>query len=538
MNKLPIIQKGYQGGIDFQDDHKVNHSLFLYLYFGAIITFFIIVILRLFHLTIVKGEYYRGLADGNRIREVVIEPKRGTILDRKGIVVAQNIKADVQAQEGRLLSLRYYTEAEAIAPLIGYRQVADNTDIKNDPCLSKIKAGDKIGKKGVEKIYECDLRGQNGKKLVEIDARGKSYHSVAIVPPIDGRTIKLALDLELQKKAYELVKDKRASIVVLKPQTGELLVLISTPSFNPHNFEEGNAQKTLQYFNNKDKPLFNRATEGAYPPGSIFKIILAAGSLEDKVIDEKTLVEDTGRIKAGPIEFGNWYFLQYGKTEGEVNIVKALRRSNDIYFYKLGEKMGVDKIKSWSEKFGYGRKTGIELDETEGLIPGSFWKEENLKEQWYLGDTYNLSIGQGYILTTPLQVTQATSIIANGGYLCRPQLLKGGSDCKKLPLSKKTLELVTQGMVEACTPGGTGWPLFDFSVDGKKIPVACKTGTAESHADSKITHAWFTAFAPVNLPAGEPEIVLTVLVEEGGQGSDVAAPIAKDILKAYFERSF
>jgi penicillin-binding protein 2 len=195
-------------------------------------------------------------------------------------------------------------------------------------------------------------------------------------------------------------------------------------------------------------------------------------------------------------------------------------------------------MKNWAERFGYGRSTGIGFEEVEGLIPSAFWKKETLKENWYTGDTYNLSIGQGYLLVTPLQVTQATSTIANNGYLCKPKLLKNEKpECEKLPISHKTLKSVQEGMKKACATGGTGWPLFQFKVKSDKLKVqeiqtACKTGTAESQSKTTNAHAWFTVYAP----AENPEIILTVLVEEGGQGSDIAGPIARDILKAYFER--
>ncbi|QQG44343.1 MAG: hypothetical protein HYW86_00270 [Candidatus Roizmanbacteria bacterium] len=547
MHKIPYIKKGHQGGMDFQEEQKLGSSFFLYLYFGGVIIFFIVLLLRLFHLTVVKGEYYKRAAEGNRIREVIIEPKRGMLVDRRGVVLSQNYAADLHGEGDRLKSIRIYQDPEIIAPFVGYRQTADEKDIKSDPCLNKLTLGDKVGKKSIEKIYDCELRGKNGKKLVEVDAGGKILKTLNVIAPEDGKTIKLSLDSLLQKKAYEIinndkfeVKDKKVAVVGLKPQTGEVLVLAAWPSFNPQDFEDGNNESVKAYINNKDKPLFNRATEGTYPPGSIFKLVLAAAALEEKKIDEATMIEDTGKIKAGPIEFGNWYYLERGKTEGLLNVVKALARSNDIYFYKVGEKVGSDLIKSWAEKFGLGKKTGIEFEESEGLIPSAFWKEDVLKEQWYLGDTYNLSIGQGYILVTPLQMALAVEAIANKGTLCKPQILKNTDEktnCHRLPLSKKTLDIIKQGMIQACTPGGTGWPLFNYKAPNSKgemveTPVACKTGTAESHALSKEPHAWFTVFAP----AENPEIVLTVLVEEGGQGSDIAAPIAKEILNAYFER--
>jgi len=528
MRRLPFYHKVESGGMNFSRQ-KENISLFLlFTYIFLLIVFFSVILLRLFHLTISKGSYYRRLSDNNRIREITIEAKRGKIIDRKGFVLAENQPAEIEQNQERLLSKRNYYQNQINGHLIGYRQLADEKDLKNDLCQNKIKPGDKIGKKGVEQIFDCELRGKNGKKLIEVNANGSFLKLITIVPAMDGKTISLAIDSDLQKKAYELIKGKKAAVIGLKIKTGEILVFASSPSFNPQAFEDKNSI-VENYLADKEKPLFDRVTEAAYPPGSIFKLVVATAALEEKAIDETTVFEDTGKIKAGPLEFGNWYFLQYGKTEGLVNITKAIQRSNDIFFYKTGERLGPEKIKLWSEKFGLGKKSDFPFDQTEGNIPSPFWKEEVLKEQWYLGDTYNLSIGQGYILASPLQMALVTSVFANDGYLCQPQLLKSAKPkCQKIGISKKTLDLIKTGMEEACTNGGTGWPFFDF-----KPSVACKTGTAELHATSGLPHAWFTVYAP----AKNPEITLLVMVEEGGQGSDIAGPIAKEILKAYFERT-
>ena len=573
MVKLPLFHKGESGKMLFSGGKSVSTQVFLYLYICLILMLFSTLLLRLFNLTVVKGSYYRRLSEENRIREVLIEPKRGKILDRKGFIIVENKEADKDINSSRLYSPRFYHTEEVTAHLIGYRQKADRNEIKNDPCLYKLKIGDKVGKKGIEKLFECQLRGKHGKKIIEVDARSNYLRTLSLIPPQDGETLKLALDLELQKKAYEAIKDKKATIVGIKPQSGEVVILTSSPSFSPQAFEDENQSITSSYLKSEDKPLFNRSTEGTYPPGSIFKLVLAVGALEEKKINERTLFEDTGVLKAGPLEFGNWYYLQYGRTDGMVDVVKAIRRSNDIFFYKTGELLTPTKIKVWAETLGYGKPTGIGFNESEGLIPSEFWKLDLLKDRWYLGDTYNLSIGQGYLLVTPLQVTNTTAVFANQGYLCKPQLLKIPAlpagrqnsefkieNCEKLPISEKTLGLVREGMKQACSPGGTGWPLFNFKVqsskfkvekqksditseveeersDGKtsevKVDVACKTGTAESQSKETPPHAWFTVFAPYD----NPEIALTVLVEEGGQGSDVAAPIAKEILKSYFERS-
>jgi len=516
---------------------------FIFLIFVSLLTLFI----RLFQLTIIKGNYYQKLAEKNRIKEIIIEPQRGKILDRKGFVLVENLAANIKQEEERLVSKRLYHEGKTLAHLVGYRSLADNQDLKNDSCLNKIKIGDKIGKKGVEALFECQLRGKKGKKLIEVNASGKFLKTIAIVPPKNGKDLKLALDFYLQKKAYDLIKERKGAVVALLPKTGEMIVFVSSPSFDPQVFENENKEEIKKLLTDEKKPLFNRASEGEYPPGSVFKLVVASAALEEKIIDEKTQIEDKGILKLGSLTFGNWYYLQYGKTEGMVDVVKAIARSNDIFFYQVGGKIGETKIKKWAEFFGLGKKTGIGIEEKEGLVPSSFWKEDRLKEKWYLGDTYNLSIGQGYLLTTPLQIAVLTSIFANNGYLCQPQLLKlsnGGENyhksfpnCQKLPLSKKTLDLIKEGMKQACSPGGTGWPLFNFKVNiletkTQEIQIACKTGTAESQSKESLPHAWITVFAPYN----NPEIVITVFLENAGQGSDIAGPIAKEILKSYFER--
>ncbi len=556
MNKLPFIEKGRASRMEFNRKSGGSSPLFLGLYAGIVIIFLSITIIRLFQLTVVKGAYYETLAENNRVREIIIESPRGTIYDRKGMVVASNNKADASTSLERIISKRTYYEPESFSHVIGYRQTADSTDLKKDPCLNKLKNGDKTGKNGVEKLYECDLRGRNGKKLIEVDAHGKYKKTLDLVPPQNGTDIHLAIDSLLQKKAYELMKNKKGAVVGLKPKTGEVLILLSSPSFNPQVFEDEDAKIAAANFRDPDKPMYDRAVEGTYPPGSVFKPFIVAAGIEEKAVTVKTIFEDKGVLKAGAQEFHNWYYLEYGKVEGEVDVFKALQRSNDIYFYNLGGKLGPEKIKKWAELFGFQNKTDIGLPESEGIVPSSFWKEDVLGEQWYLGDTYNLSIGQGYLAVSPLQMAQGTAAFANNGNVCKPLLLKVGTPlagkpvCRKVPMSENTYKIVREGMKQACETGGTGWPFFDFgieatrsaSLDAKdasqrtsvktKVQVGCKTGTAESHAKSGKPHAWFTVFAPFD----EPEILLTVLVEEGGQGSDVAAPIAKEILKMYFER--
>lgn len=560
--KIAPVRKMRTSDIHFADSKDpTRKSIFLLVVFGVGF-FFIILLIKLFTLTIVKGSYYRRLSEANRIQEIPIEPKYGTIRDRKGFVLAENKEADVSTQKDFIRSERIYYFPEETAHLIGYRQMADKKDIAMDYCPRKLIQNEKVGKKGVEKLFDCELRGIPGKKLVEVNASGKKEGVIAVIPPIDGKPIQLALDIELQRAAFAALGGRRGAVIAMKPTTGELLTFVSSPSFDPTFFEKGDV-RVSEILNNKEKPLLNRITEGVYPPGSIFKPLIATGALEEGIFTDKTIIQDDGFVMAGALRFGNWYFLQYGKTEGPVDMLKALQRSNDTYFYKLGEKMGPEKMQIWAEKFGLGSAVSIGFDEAEGTLPSPFWKSETLKENWYLGDTYNYSIGQGYLSTTPLQMAYALSPFANNGSQCKPQLIKFSSpECKKLAISQETIDVIKEGMKRACSPGGTGWPLFDFKVknvelfakDLEKIPeakkasaaasmnrnsiyfkpiqTACKTGTAESHAKSGIPHAWIQVFAPFE----NPEISVTVLVEEAGQGSDIAAPIAQDVLKAYFER--
>lgn len=565
MRKLPLYEKGNQGQLGFSSYSSAKTSVISFLLIIVVVCMFLLLIVRLFQLTVVKGVYYRSLADSNRIREVVIEPQRGKIIDRKGAVLVESSPADVHGVTTRLRSYRKYSNPEVFAHVIGYRQPADENDLKNDTCINKIqKKGvtvDKVGKKGVERLFDCELRGINGKKLTENNASGEYEKTLSIVDPVPGATLQLAIDGRLQEKAYETIKGQKAAVVAMKPTTGEVLALVSSPTFNPQLFEDGKNQAVANLFTDNNRPLFNRATEGVYPPGSTFKMVVAAAGLEDGKVLPTTTIEDKGVLQAGNLKFHNWYFLQYGRVDGLVDVYKALQRSNDIYFYLIGDKVGPERMKFWAEEFGYQTKTGIGIGEAEGTIPSSFWKEDVLKEKWFLGDTYNMSIGQGYITATPLQVTVATMPFANGGFICEPHMVKFKSafsqapKCRKVKISTQTREVIREGMRQACAAGGTGWPFFDFKIRdpyvtipptpvasvsgtieqkgvGKRIEVGCKTGTAESQSTTTKPHAWFTVFAPYE----NPEVVLTVLVENGGQGSDVAGSIAKDILKDYFER--
>lgn len=535
---------------------KSRNILFIILPVIAISVF----VIQLFRLTIINGDYYKTLSFNNRLKEVLYPAPRGTIVDRTGAVIVRNkpgyiAKVDCGAIEcfrkishsealeieaqGQQIPIeteisREYAHPFAFSHVLGITGLVEALEIGKMHCGSTLGYQDVLGRGGIEEVFDCQLQGSYGKELIEVDALGNPIRTLSKVEARSGERLTLSLDNKLQIKAYELLKDKKGAVVAHIPQTGEILALVSSPSYDISKFSDNLSQSEYEKLvNDKDKPLFNRVIGGAYPPGSTFKPIVAAGALEEKSITKDTKITDTGFIVAGPLKFHNWYFTQYGKTEGEIDIVKALYRSNDIFFYKTGEYLGPDKLSLWARRFNFGKPLGIEIPgETAGLIPDPSWKKETLGEKWYLGDTYNVSIGQGNMLATPLQVAFANGVFANNGILCRPTILKN-DNCDRLTdklFGEDTLELIKEGMIKACQEGGTGFPFFNFTVEGRVIPVACKTGTSEFGDQDHKTHAWFTVFAP----SDNPQIMVTVLLEEGGEGSRDAAPIAKEILTDYF----
>jgi penicillin-binding protein 2 len=455
---------------------------------------FLLLLANLFRAQVFLGEYYRGLADNNRIKEVPIHAPRGIIFDRNDSALVANLPAfrldnktiskdqaialETQGKIAEVDSVRSYLYGQAFAHVLS----------------------------GVEQFYNQKIQGVDGKELVEVDALGNKLRTISILPPTAGQNLTLTLDKDLQREAFTQMQGKKGAVVMTNPKTGEILALVSSPSFDP--------EKVSDYLEAPDQPLFDRAISGTYPSGSTFKIITATAGLETGKITESTTIDDPGVLVIGPYKFPNWKWLRDGGTQGTLNVVGALQKSNDIFFYRTGEWTGFDNLTLWAHKFGLGKKLGVDLPgESAGNWPQGVP---------YLGDLYHLAIGQGDLLVTPLQVNNWTSVIANGGKLCTPHV-SGPADCKDIGISQNTLRLVKNGLIAACTTGGTAWPLFGMD-------VACKTGTAEYGDSQNRTHAWLTAFAPVETP----QIAVTVLVEGGGEGSDVAAPIVTKILEKYF----
>jgi penicillin-binding protein 2 len=504
---------------------------FWILKFGLILSLIILLAVAL-KLTVIEGKYYRQVARENKILEMTIPATRAEIVDRKGRVVAKTTYQDGgdfdgYKFEGKDLAYelgREYPYGESLSMVTGYVGKVSEMDIKNNKCGNKFFGEDLVGRGGIEDYFDCQIRGKNGKRVIEVDALGNYIRELGREEPETKNQIVLSVDAYWQDKIYKLLNGKKAAVVVSEPKTGKIIALVSSPSFDSNVFLGQDNKKISEYLDDKDKlPLLNRVISAKYHPGSVFKIMMATAGLETGVIDENTLIEDTGVIKVGDYSYKTWS----SRRDGMVDIVKAIKRSNDIFFYKLGEMLGVDNIKKWANKFGFGKKTGVELiGEIEGIVPDDEWKRLIKGEPWYLGNTYHLSIGQGDLDVTPIQINQMTNIIANNGVKCKMSILKDSKvECEDIGINSEIINIITKGMKQACHSGGTAWPLFNF-----KTELACKTGTAEVGDGSNDTHAWLTAFAP----ADNPQISITVMLERGGEGSDEAAPIVGDILKEWF----
>lgn len=520
-----------------------------WLFVFALILSLGVLFVGVFRLSVIRQQYYKTLARDNRIVETSIPAARGKVLDRKGRVIAQSVYQYFKKEgdnkvyvnsgdfagyqfEGKDLAFdlkRQYLYGESMGSVVGYVGKTNESDLKNGKCGQTLDGNDLVGRMGAEDWFDCQLRGRDGKRLVEVDAKGKYVREMGRAEPEPGSNLNLSIDAFWQDKVYKMLEGKKGVVIMSRPESGKIITLVSSPGFDPNVFSYETDKEMIKKYleDGNNLPMLNRAIAGNYHPGSTFKIVMATAGLESGVINSNSLIEDTGIIKIGDYSYSNWLWTKRGATDGMVDIVTAIKRSNDIFFYKLGEGLGVDRIKTWANKYGFGQKTGVELaGEVTGLVPDNEWKLAAKGERWFLGNTYHLSIGQGDLGTTPIQVNQMTNVIANGGSRCKMTIVNDGRiECQGLNISQKTLELITEGMKKACHSGGTAWPLFNF-----KTEIACKTGTAEVGDGSKDTHAWLTAFAP----ADDPEISITVMIERGGEGSDTAAPIVGDILKEWF----
>lgn len=548
--------------------------------------------LRLLDVQLVFGAHFREIAEANRFFTKPVSAMRGVIFDRQGRQLVFNSPVYFWLDEPRKLygervvlerekalqqlllhpqqvlidQYRLYAAGEAMGSILGYTGTVTADDLLNRP---ELRFQSSTGKMGVERFFDATLQGENGKETYELNAQGQIQRLITSEPAQVGENVQLSIDSQLQEFVYGLMKEKTGAVVVGDPNTGEVLALVTAPTLDSNVFtqptfspeqEQLKQASIAAMLQDERKLLFNRAVAGAYPPGSVFKPITAIAALEEEKVDGETVVVDQGELKVDEFVFGNWYYRQYGRTEGAISLARAIARSNDIYFYKAAEWIGPTKLAEYARMFGLGEKTGIELSsEARGLVPDPAWKERVIGERWYLGNTYHMGIGQGDVLVSPVQMFQAMTVFANHGRLCPATLQLGKlGNCKELSISDASLELVKSGMIAACSAGGTAYPFFEWS-DRHHTKIACKTGTAEFGAANKEghrrTHGWFTAIVDLshktdleNIAQDEQQIdsvektsypssiIITVLVESDNQqpyreGSRDAAPIALDIVQ-------
>jgi len=442
--------------------------------------------------------------------------------------------------------IRRYEEIPGLAQVIGYVGKITDTELKSN---RNYRMNQEMGKDGIEKQYQAYLQGVPGINQIEVDSRGRAQRLLSNRSPEPGNNLTLSIDADLETELTMVMNDqveasgvKSGAAVAINPKTGEILAMTSVPTYDNNLFAKGVSGEDYQkIITDSANPLLNRAIAGAYPSGSIIKPLVASAGLQENVIGEHTTINDTGEIRVGSWVYPDW------KAHGLVDVRKSLAVSANVFFYAIGggfdkiKGIGVDKLKYYYEQFGLGKPTGIDIPgEVSGLVPDAAWKEKAKKEAWYLGDTYHMSIGQGDVLVTPLQMAVTTAAIANNGEVLEPFLVKKITDkdgktvvqsekhvVRKDFISQDNLSIVQGGMRDCVTQSyGSCRALNELPV-----AVAAKTGTAQFGIEGK-THAWMSAFAPYN----DPQIAIVVLVEGGGEGYAAAGPVINRVFNWYFSK--
>lgn len=564
---------------------------------------FAVLLFRLMNMQIFKGSYYEGLSRNNRIRIVGISAPRGKILDRNQEVLADNRPAyNLMVMQGDISNIREVSKRLAtyldqdedeifekidlakprpydpvtIARDISFHQMARvETEIFTLPGISidatnerdyvfkdlashtlgflgeisrkELKKynqedyaiGDLIGKAGIEFTCEEKLRGVKGTRVFEVDALGRKIKVLDERPPVPGQDIMLTIDKRLQLIAKDSLRNRAGAVVAIVPDTGEILAMVSSPGYDPNMFLTPMAPEAWkQIIEDPLHPLENRAIRGQYPPGSVFKVGMVYAGLVSKTISPKETVFCPGEYTLGTSTYKCWKPTGHG----EVDILRAISESCDVYFYSLGEKLGIDQISQYAFELGFGRPTGIEIrDELGGIVPTREWKERRFGRPWQSGESIITAIGQGFTLVTPLQVAKSMSALVNGGKLYTPRILASSPPNleKVLDVSEADLDVIKMGLrmvVEG--EHGTGRGIQDpmFSIGGKTGTAQVAKGYTSARSDESDLpykyrdHAWFFGFSPVDVP----EILVVAVVEHGGHGGSIAAPVVNDVIRGYY----
>ncbi|MCB2169630.1 MAG: penicillin-binding protein 2 [Deltaproteobacteria bacterium] len=576
----------------------------------------LVLVLRLIFLQIIKGQEYRRMSLNNSIRLQSIDAPRGLIFDRNGnllvdnrpsfdlyislkdarpveetlgrlamhaslpqdeldervagvsgaayyrpqllkrdigrdaLAVVASHRYDLPGVDFQIQQLRNYINSGLAAHLLGYIGEINTKELQQD-VYADSRPGDLVGKFGIEKSLESYLRGERGGRQVEVNANGQVVRVLQTVPAHSGYNVYLTIDRRLQQRAEELLQDQAGAVVALDPNSGEVLALASSPAFDQNDFITGlSRDKWNALINNPLRPLNNKAIQGEYPPASTYKILNALAGLQEGVINENDIIFCPGHYRFGNRSYRCW---RRG-GHGSVDLNKALAESCDVYFYQVGQRLGIDRLAWYAKAAGLGAKTGIELDhEGKGLVPTADWKKRRFGIAWQPGETLSVAIGQGFNLVTPLQMAVFTAAVANGGVRYRPTLVKrvvsGEGDeildstprvVGRLPVSAANLALVKKGLWEV-VQGQHGTARIARLKD---TDISGKTGTAQVVGREKLEeseegatvrkymdHAWFVAYAP----SEAPQIAIAVIVEHGEHGSSAAAPVARELVKTYLE---
>lgn len=569
---------------------------------------FAVIVARLYFLQVKEADKYKMMSDENRISTRFLVPPRGLIFDRNGEIIAKNeqdfqalmvaeqtpdiaetlktFKQIVPLTEGEEQKIRkdlknkrrfipiklkdnlswnevskillhapdlpgveineglsrYYPYADIYAHVLGYVGPVSDKDKKDNPLY--MVPGFKIGKSGLERYFDYKLQGKGGTIKLEVNAYGRVMNEIERNSGEEGQILTLTLDARLQRAAYEAFGEESGAAVVLNVRTGEILALVSTPSFDPNLFTNGISYKHWNaLLKNERTPLVNKAVSGQYSPGSTFKVVVALAALEAGVIDLNTRFNCSGGLDVGNIRFHCWRHSGHGS----LNVVEALKHSCDIFFYETAMKLGIDKIHDMAVKLGMGNVLEVGLDnEKAGIIPTKAWKKARFGTSWTQGDAANSGIGQGYVLVTPLQLATMLARVVNGGYAVQPTFIKPTekelSKIKRLDISTKNIEIVKRGMFEVVNGAGGTAGRARFNINGAMM--GGKTGTTQVRRismkerssgilrDEQLpwrlrNHALFIGFTPVD----NPRYSVAVIVEHGSSGSGVAAPIASKILQ-------
>ncbi|MBG1263410.1 penicillin-binding protein 2 [Nostoc commune] len=554
---------------------------------------------RLAYLQITEGANHRKRAESNRIRMIPKLPERGNIFDRNGKLLASTryarsvylwpmahtkpawsvvgarlsqiidvpqeeiekkleeaganssslIRIARDLNEAQITALkeyqtelkdveihteavRYYPHGKQLAHVLGYTRELTAEQLKEKK-QEGYRLGDVTGQMGAEKAYEKSLRGEWGGQQVEVDGAGRPLRVLGEKQAKAGNDLHLTIDLDMQKTAEKALGDRDGAIVALDPKNGAVLAMVSHPTFDPNIFSKQKlTQKDWETVQGADYPLVNRALS-AFPPASTFKIVTTTAGLESGKFSPSTVLQTYGSLNFGGTRFGEWNHAGFGP----LGFVGALQWSSDTFFYQIGRGVGGPTLIEWTRKYGFGKRTGFEFgnEEAKGLVPDETWKQKAWKIPWTVGDSINMSIGQGALQTTPLQVAVMFAVPANGGYRVQPHLLKDNEEAKSwresLNMKPTTISILRQGLRKVVAEG-TGKALMQPTVP----PVAGKSGTAEAWKGRvKQNHAWFGAYAP----AEQPEVLIVAFAEHsGGGGGSIAAPMILQIMEEYFQRKY